>query len=183
METTAKEQSQAEYLNKIKVYLKMLRQAAIELNKAWMEDDKYDLDLDDFLAKLYPFGDSFHELTDNINHWVEDYIEQIKDYDVMRPFVVTAERIPDYDQLNGIDQDCYDEITEPYHCNARTSEAALDHFHESVPIKVLDDFEITVKECSDINPCSNCGFIMGENYMNCGAAGDGVCPTCGTVNK
>lgn len=142
----AEEQVKATYLNQVKVYLRMLEKASIELNKLWMEDHKNLIDLNDFLAQLYPFGDSFDELTDAIHIWVDDYVEKIKVYDIPRPFVVTAQRICDLNQLNGIDHDCLEEITEPYHVNARNAEEALDAYHNNVPIKVLDDFEITVNE-------------------------------------
>lgn len=148
MNHTAKDQAQAEYLNKIKVYLRMMQTAMKAVNEGWMQDNDFDIDLNDFLARLYPFNDSFDDLVRSVNIWVDDYVDRIKDFDVPRPFMVEANRIPDFDQLNFNDQDCIEAITEPYFCNARSSEEALDQYHENTPIKVLDDFEITVKECS-----------------------------------
>lgn len=149
MNVTAKDQAQAEYLNKIKVYLRMLNAAMKAIDEGWKQDNDHGLDLNDFLARLYPFNDSFDDLVRAVNHWVEDYVERIKDFDVPRPFVVEANRIPDFDQLNFNDKDCYEAITEPYFCNARSSEEALDQYHESTPIKMLEDFEIIVTEAAE----------------------------------
>lgn len=142
----AKEQVQATYLNKVKVYLKMFENAAIQINKLWMDDHLSAIDLNDFLARMFPFDKSFDELVQDIHLWVEDYEKQIKDYDVLRPFVVEAQRICDLADLNFNDFDCLEEITEPYHCMARNKDEALDQFHDNIPIKVLDDFDITVRE-------------------------------------
>jgi len=30
------------------------------------------------------------------------------------------------------------------------------------------------------NLCQNCGYDMGDGYVNCGASSDGICPECGT---
>ena len=36
-----------------------------------------------------------------------------------------------------------------------------------------------VLDIERINICENCGIDMGEGYIHCGAAEDGVCPECG----
>ena len=30
--------------------------------------------------------------------------------------------------------------------------------------------------------CDECGYDMGEGYINCGMSEDGVCPKCGNDN-
>ena len=46
-------------------------------------------------------------------------------------------------KLNEIDQQCYDTITAPYRVMASHEDQALDDYHHNVPIKVLDDWDIT----------------------------------------
>ena len=38
---------------------------------------------------------------------------------------------------------------------------------------------VTVADNRSNNICVDCGYDMGENYENCGASEDGVCPECG----
>ena len=48
----------------------------------------------------------------------------------------------------------------------------------------LDKFDelfalVKTSNLNEFNICKNCNFDMGENYENCGASEDGVCPVCG----
>ena len=49
-----------------------------------------------------------------------------------------------YDELNYNDKDCYHLITTPYLVPAKDEDGASDDYHENIPIKVLDDFDINV---------------------------------------
>jgi len=43
----------------------------------------------------------------------------------------------------------------------------------------LDGVPYDLRKMSE-NDCDDCGYDMGEGYVNCGASEDGVCPECGT---
>ena len=66
----------------------------------------------------------------------------------MRTFIIKAICTVPYEELNYNDKDCYGLIIEPFEVETCCEEGALDRYHETVPIKVLDHFEITVKEQS-----------------------------------
>lgn len=57
-------------------------------------------------------------------------------------FIVRVYPLVDYADRHYYDK----EIDGDYYVNAESREEALDFFHNNVPVKVLDDFEITVME-------------------------------------
>ena len=62
----------------------------------------------------------------------------------MKEYIVTAVCTVPYDELNYNDKDWYLVITTPYLVSAKNEDGALDNYHETVPIKVLDNFDINV---------------------------------------
>ena len=63
-------------------------------------------------------------------------------------WVVEAVMNCEFDELHSLDQDEFDKITglhEYYDANYECEDAALDEFHNTVPIKCLDNWDITVR--------------------------------------
>lgn len=48
-------------------------------------------------------------------------------------------------ELHPVDVDEFENITEPFYIEAENQELALDEYHWSQPIKVLDHFEIKIE--------------------------------------
>jgi len=67
---------------------------------------------------------------------------------VMRTYCVTARPLVQTEDLNDLDF----EVEGDYEFNAIDREAALDLFHGTVPIKVLDDFDIYCDPVPGIRP-------------------------------
>jgi len=55
--------------------------------------------------------------------------------------------------------------------------------HLPVMPEILKDKMDTIAEKEGFTVCGNCNFDMGENYENCGASEDGVCPECGNEEE
>ena len=47
----------------------------------------------------------------------------------------------------------------------------------------IDNLALDMMNIAHEKKCEECGYDMGENYENCGASEDGVCPECHTKKK
>jgi len=63
---------------------------------------------------------------------------------MIKEYVVIAVCTVPYDELNYKDKDYYGLITEPFYVSAKDEDGALDVYHETIPISILDYFDINV---------------------------------------
>lgn len=87
----------------------------------------------------------------------------------MKRFRVTVEAVSS--TLHGLDI----EVAGSYWFTCNTEQMALDHFHATVPIKMLEDFEIEVLEEPEFR-CPDCGTeaIEEAEGQTCGTCRRGV---------
>jgi len=71
-------------------------------------------------------------------------VAQVKDDEQPElDYVITCEPVCDKEELSADDQDCFDIINGEHRLKGVNTKAVLDIFHNTVPIKVLDDWTIT----------------------------------------
>ena len=63
-----------------------------------------------------------------------------------KDFNVMVERTVDFTDLDQDDQECWTDDVTIIEVSAENSELALDEFHATYPISVLDNFDISIKE-------------------------------------
>lgn len=62
---------QATYLRQVMISMNMMLHAHRELNKLWDEDSDNEIELNDYLARLYPFDETYQVVVKDISIWVE----------------------------------------------------------------------------------------------------------------
>lgn len=87
--------TQKVYLRKVLIYLKMLDHAFQKLNEVWAEDSQNEIDLNDYLSRLFPFDKSFDELGMDVREWVRDFSIKALDQEIdpNEPDVITKLQI------------------------------------------------------------------------------------------
>ena len=91
---------------------------------------------------------------------------------IRRCYVVKTEEVG-----GGVTNELDNDVVGSYRFTTISEEAALDEFHSTVPIKVLDDFEISVRARPAIGPgawCPDCA----EEYSS-----RDIGQTCGTCHR